>query len=90
MSDALRRAVRTFVQAFLGSLLTSGILSSFETAGVVDWAALKKVAISAAAGAIIALLTFVQNALEDNGTIPAVLKATASSGANPVTRDPRV
>lgn len=84
MPDAARRALRTFVQAFLGSIITSGILSTTQEAGVVDWSALKKVAVSAAAAAVIALITFVQNFLEDTTTAPAFLKAPPSSGENPV------
>jgi hypothetical protein len=84
MPDALRRALRTFVQAFLGSIITSGILSTTETVGVVDWSALKKVAVSAVAAAVIALITWAQNYLEDTTTVPALLKAPPSGGVNPV------
>lgn len=84
MPDALRRALRTFVQAFLGSIITSGILSTVQEAGVVDWSALKKVAVSAAAAAVIALITWAQNFLEDTTTVPALLKAPPSPGENPV------
>lgn len=87
MSDALRRALRTFVQAFLGSVLTSGLLSAINETGVVDWSAIKKVAVSAAAAALIALLTFVVNALEDKGVMPALIKAPASGGADPIPED---
>jgi hypothetical protein len=83
MSDAVRRSLRTFVQAFLGSIITSGVLSATQESGVVDWSALKKVAVSALAAAVIALLTFVQNSLEDHTTVPALLKAPASEGLNP-------
>lgn len=84
MTDPVRRAVRTFAQAFLGSLLTSGVLSAASTDGVVDWSALKKAGIAAIAGAVVAFLTFVQNVLEDNTSMPALLKAPASEGENPV------
>lgn len=84
MPDPIRRALRTFVQAFLGSLLTSGVLSAAATDGVVDWSALKKAGIAAAAAAVIALFTLAQNLLEDTTRFPAVLKAVASSGENPV------
>lgn len=88
MSDALRRSIRTFVQAFAGSLLTSNALSVINTNGVVDWDVLEKVVISAVAAGVIAVLTFVVNFLEDNTRFPALLKAQASSGVNPVTVDP--
>jgi ABC-type multidrug transport system fused ATPase/permease subunit len=87
MTDALRRAIRTFVQTFLGVVISSGILSAAATDGVVDWSGAKKVAVSAMSAAVVAVLTFVQNALEDGGQIPAILKAPASSGENPVPED---
>lgn len=74
MNDAIRRAIRTFIQGFLGNLVGSSILSGVATRGVVDWSGATKVGISALAGGVIALISFVQNALEDSGTIPAVLK----------------
>lgn len=84
MSDAIRRAVRTFFQSFIGVLISSGILSAIGEAGVVDWSALKKVGVSALGAGIVAVLTFVQNWLEDDGAVPALLKAPASEGARPV------
>lgn len=74
MSDAIRRAIRTFFQTFVGVLITSGIFSATAEAGVVDWSALKKVAISAAAAAAVAVVTYIQNSLEDAGVVPAPLK----------------
>jgi len=73
MSDAGRRALRTFIQSFLGVLLTSGILSAITTTGVVDWTVLKKVFLSGIAAGITAVLSWAQNALEDRGTIPEVV-----------------
>lgn len=84
MPDALRRAVRTFVQTLVGTLITSGVLSAAQETGVVDWSALKKVGVSALAAAIVAVLTWAQNALEDTTTVPALLKAPPSPGVNPV------
>lgn len=88
MPDSLRRAIRTFIQAFLGAIISSGVLSAINESGVVDWSVLKKVLMSAAAAGVIALITFSINFLEDAGAIPSVLKARASSGRNPVTLDP--
>ncbi len=65
MSDALRRASRTFLQAFLGTLIASGGFSAAQSEGVVDWSALTKVGISATVAGIIALVSWAQNALED-------------------------
>jgi len=74
MNETLKRTARTFVQALLGSLVTSGVLSSAATSGVVDWSGLKKTGIAALSAGIVALITFVQNALEDSGTIPTIGK----------------
>lgn len=87
MSDPLRRAIRTFVQAFIGAFIASGVLSAMQTTGIVDWAVLKKVAVSAATAGVIALLSWAQNLLEDNTRMPALLKAPASEGQNPVPDD---
>lgn len=87
MSDALRRAIRTFVQSFFGAFIASGVLSAMQTTGIVDWAVLQKAAVSAGTAGIIALLTWVINVLEDSGAVPSLLKSPASSGANPVPDD---
>lgn len=87
MPDALRRAIRTFFQSFIGAIISSGILSSMAENGVVDWSVLKKTAISAAIAGVVASFTFFQNFLEDNTRVPALLKAQASEGLNPVPDD---
>lgn len=84
MTDALRRAIRTFVQTFLGSIATSGVLSAAATEGVVDWSVLKKVLLAACASGFVSLVSYVQNLLEDKGAIPAILKAPASDGVDPI------
>ena len=66
MSDAVKRGLRTFVQAFLGAILTSGVLGAVVDTGTVDLSALQTVAVSAFAAGVIGLLSFVQNALEDS------------------------
>lgn len=71
--DSVKRAVRTFVQAFVGVLLSSGILSAMSETAIVDWSALKKVGISALVAGVVALLAFTQNFLEDEEVIPTVL-----------------
>jgi hypothetical protein len=94
MPDALRRAIRTFAQAFVGVLLLqAAAIAVSVNQGTwvpdVDW--LKRVVLSAAAAGVIAVLSWLQNYLEDSGvagkTIPAVLKAPASSGENPAPSD---
>jgi hypothetical protein len=73
-SNAINRAVRTFIQAFLGAILTSGVLSAMAVDGVVDFMVIQKVGTSALAAGFIALITFAMNSLEDHQVIPALLK----------------
>jgi hypothetical protein len=73
MSDTMRRTLRTFIQAFIGALLTSGVLSAFGTDGVVDFAIIQKGGVAALGAALTAAVTFVQNALEDKQVIPEVV-----------------
>lgn len=80
MSDATRRGLRTALQ-LLASLLTSGgVLGVLALFGV-DVSAEQWAAISAV---LLPFVTVVQNALEDADKIPALLKAPASNGADPV------
>lgn len=92
MPDALRRAIRTFAQGFIGVLALIAIpalnalvrdIGSGNTVSIdVDfWSG---AAIAAVAGGLIALVSWLQNALEDSGVIPAPLKAPASGGERPV------
>lgn len=83
MSDALRRAIRTFLQGFVGVLALvavpalSGIVSSVVNGGndvVVDLNIWKNIVIAAIAGGVISLVAFVQNALEDRNAMPKLLK----------------
>ncbi len=95
-NDALRRAARTFFQSFVGTLVMLAVpaLTKIVTAVAqakpyeLDFAFWQSAIVAACAAGLISLITWVQNALEDKGTIPSVLKATASSGADPITRDP--
>jgi hypothetical protein len=96
MPDSLRRAIRTFTQAFLGTLAVLAIpaltdimrAASSAEPYEIDFRFWQSVIVAACASGIIALIAFLQNFLEDKGTIPAVGKAMASSGADPVTVDP--
>jgi len=74
MSDPIRRAIRTFLQGFVGVLalvavpLLSNIVSSVVNGGndvMIDLNIWKNIGIAAIAGGVIALVSFVQNALED-------------------------
>lgn len=92
MPDALRRAIRTFVQAFTGVILAQvgGILLDInQGTWIPDLQWLQRIGLSATIAGVIALVTFAQNWAEDNvAAVPAVLKSTPSSGENPVTQDP--
>lgn len=79
MSDAQRRAIRTLIQ-FVGALPVTALVAVLLTND--------EAVILAVQGVTQALVTALQNHLEDAGTIPSVLKSAASSGANPVTHDP--
>lgn len=91
LPDSVRRAIRTFVQAFIGVLLVqaAALLADLDD-GEIDWNLWKRVALSALAAGFVAAVTWVQNFLEDAGAVPSVLKAQASSGADPITHDPAV
>jgi len=86
-NDALRRAVRTFIQSFIGVGMTM-FLASYTTPGVLPGIeVMQRIGIAAATAGVISVLTFVQNALEDNTSTPALLKAPASSGENPIPKE---
>jgi hypothetical protein len=68
--DPLVRAVRTFVQSFIGIFLAL-IVSGNATSTVPDFTFLKTTALAAAWGGFIALLSFIQNALEDSTGVTA-------------------
>lgn len=102
MNDALRRAIRTFVQTFLGLFLIRlvGFLNQLaewagcseagaEACAFPDITSLGYAAVAAGSAAVVAVISWLQNALEDNTNFPSLLKAQASSGQNPVTRDPQ-
>lgn len=65
MRDASLRALRTFVQALIGGFLATSVLTSIASNSTIDADALQRAGISALAAAFIALLSFIQNALED-------------------------
>ena len=81
-SDALRRAARTFLQSFLGVFLSLMVTPNLADQ-VPQYGALKTAALAAGWAGVIAVLTAIQNALEDNTAFPAILKAPPSAGQNP-------
>ena len=95
MSDAIRRAIRTFIQSFVGTFVLvgfpvlQGIVDALNNGDpvVFDVNVYKRVLIVCAISAVIALVSFVQNWLEDNTNTPAIIKAPASEGQNPAPAD---
>ena len=82
MSDAFRRAVRTFFQGFVGvlALIAIPILNDMVSAVgdgndvVLDVNIWQSVLMAAVAGGVISLISYVQNELEDKTKVPAPLK----------------
>ena len=90
--DWLRRALRTFLQAFVGTLSVMAIPALNEIVRAIGSAEpyelnfdfWQSVAIAATLSGVVALISAAQNALEDKAGMPAVIKGKASSGQNPV------
>lgn len=80
MSDAQRRAVRTFVQVGL----VQALLALYNAFAPTDLTVEQTTAITLVATPVVG---FIQNWLEDNTSAPALLKAPASRGENPVPND---
>jgi len=79
VSDALRRSLRGLVQiGFVSAIII--MLAAFE---IISWNETQTAAVMAVATPIV---SFIQNLLEDNGTIPAYGKSPASAGADPGAR----
>lgn len=90
MTDSTRRSIRTGIDlllSVLGALAAMLLVPGF--AEVLDGmtAAGATATIGIVVAALAVFLTKLRNALEDRGSIPAVLKAPASDGADP-TPDP--
>lgn len=83
LRDAAYRAVRTFVQAWIGSflLLIAGVPLAPGTIPDLDW--VRRVALASAWAAFIALLSWAQNLLENSTSMPALLKP-APPAQNPL------
>lgn len=68
-SDALRRAVRTFIQAFLSTFLGLVVTGQFtETVGnatIPQWDQLNTLLLACATSGVVALGTWLYNAIED-------------------------
>ena len=82
MPDALRRGLRTLLWAVVA--MTGGIPA---LAGAFNVPAGRVAQITAVFSFIAAVVTAIINSAEDHGLIPALLKAPASSGENPMPDD---
>ena len=82
MNDATRRALRTLVQTIVAFVLAGG-LAEVVNAYADEWAihGANRMLLTAA---LTVVVSWAQNAAEDRGALPALLKTPASSGAAPV------
>ena len=62
-APAARRAARTFIQTFLAVVIAAPAFHALGS-GTVDWSALKTLAVSATGAGIVALVSFLYNAIE--------------------------
>lgn len=85
MPDSLRRGIRTALWFILA--MAPGVPALAAAFNLSATLVAKVMAVFTFLGAT---LTAVINLAEDKGVVPAFLKAQASSGADPVTRDPAV
>lgn len=74
LKDVTSRAIRTFLQAALAFITTSGLLLAFSASGKIDLDALQVVLIGALFSGLAATAAFLQNWLETIGKIPTILK----------------
>lgn len=84
---AFKRAVRTYLQSaigiFLGLWALSGIAAD-DFGGVADLTIIAKLAAGSLMGAVPALLSYLQNLLEDHEVIPLLLKEPEKGSAQAV------
>ena len=66
MKDVLKRAARTFAQAFVGTLTTVGIATILTDTSTLNTDAATALLVSASVAGASATLSFVQNLLEDS------------------------
>lgn len=73
LNDPARRAIRTFLQAFVGALMVStggGALLTHATPNM-----LASVVTAATIAGVTAVLTWLQNQLEEGGALPELVKS---------------
>lgn len=74
MHEAGRRAIRTLIQAWIGVFLALTVSGPVGIDGVPDYTVLKRAAIAGLWAGIVAVLSWLQNELEDHGAVPKLLK----------------
>lgn len=79
MNDSTRRAIRTALDLIPAVLAALAVL-----VGIFDLPAETVAKVGVVVGAVTMLCAKVRNALEDGGYIPALLKAPASDGSDPL------
>lgn len=82
MSDAIRRGLRTLLWVI--PAMAAGVPT---LAAAFNLSATLVAKVTAIFGFILAVVTAAINGLEDRGTIPALIKAPASGGADPIPED---
>lgn len=97
LPDSVRRAIRTFLQAFVAVFAISllGWLGDVtlwakcvdNCKDFPDVTVLGKAAIAGFAAGAVTLVSLIQNLLEDKTSFPAILKAPSSDGQNPAPND---
>lgn len=74
LPDWLRRALRTALQAFIGTLLAQWAALALAPGDVPAWPILQRVLIAAGVAFLVAFVTALQNVLEDTSGV-AIMKA---------------
>jgi len=74
MNDPLKRAIRTFLQAFIGVFLAATVSANTGIADMPDTGLLKRALLAEVWSGIVAVLSWLQNALEDSGRLQPLAK----------------
>lgn len=70
MADYFVRALRTFIQSALGTVLTVGLFNSISDTGVLPgWSAVSQALVAVLVAGGVAVLSFTQNYIEDRWSV---------------------
>lgn len=92
LPDWVRRGIRTFIQAFIGIFAGLALpwlndvvtwASHHNGNAFPAWSVIGKACVAGVGAGLVALISGVQNGLEDHTKFPALLKAPASGGVAP-------